>query len=169
MQTWLHQLFKPVLVPDAFITTTRLPNDEILWIWEGGEVLEMTMELLRTCPYVAMDKDVISFGPYYLRVIEENFWKDTITTILDSPKAPVIVWLYKVGQRIDRIYRRSVRLAHRWGLAECKEGELITWRNVHVLRWLANPRDTLMLFLPTRRWRAMQALIKNYIKPLEDR
>jgi hypothetical protein len=111
--------------------------------WIGGDTVGITLMLLSTaeCSVLKYDRfpfelgDRFKFGPFKLRVLEVQFWTDTVIAIRDRGFVTDLRYLWhRFGRLFDIAYRRLIVTLAIWNLADCEAGVIPTWRDVHALR-----------------------------------
>lgn len=121
----------------------------ILWSWEGGPIVEMTNELIVHLPEICRDGNIITAGPYTLRIIAENetFFSDTviaarISTAFYNPN--IAFYQAKISHNFTLTLRLTkyfiVRLLGIWGLATTPEGSRVGWSDIKTIGWLVSLR-----------------------------
>lgn len=80
----------------------------------------------------------VSIGPFQLRVLEFSVVEPCYTLVReDYPLWWALYLWHRLTPLLDLIYRRTIITLAVWKLAEYREYEIPTWRDIHALRWIA--------------------------------
>lgn len=128
-----------MLVPDARIVVrkTELPFGAFScqYEWEGGKIALVNLDLVEMAQPIS--KDVFVLGRLCLRIISRvDSWYGYLV-MRDGWKAQLFSFLYRASLPFRWIYVRLILTLHVWGLARYEEDCVPYWRDVHILRRIA--------------------------------
>jgi hypothetical protein len=110
--------------------------------WEGGEVARASAYMLRD--YLIMDREMVvgecfNLGPWRLRVIEYDFYSDTLLVMRHGWRSSVRMWAISARKPLERAYGRLILTAHVWGWARVPAG-VVPSRHHLCLPWKQGKR-----------------------------
>lgn len=108
--------------------------------WEGGAVTTLSRRLLlqsADCITINEEENVIKAGPYKLEVLEWHYDIDRILAVRQAGlRTKVFVVGYKVKKLWLEVYHRLILTAWIWELANRTPGEVPTWQDLKIIKWL---------------------------------
>lgn len=72
-----------------------------------------------------------------LRIIDREDWNGSCVVVVDDWRGQMLVVAYRLKLSVDVLYRTAIYLADIWGLATVSPGTMASWRDVHLLRRIA--------------------------------
>lgn len=112
--------------------------ERIEFSWEGGERVEVSYRLMQhKSVYITRRGNLLTIGPYRLRIIEGDPCRATYLCMRDGWKAHLWWGAYRASHILETIYRRLIITAAVWGLGRYVDNAFPTWRDVYMLDWLA--------------------------------
>lgn len=86
----------------------------------------------------------LTFGPYRLRVIDNDYMRGSYVCYRDGARAWVALYQTTLARHARYAYHRLIATAGVWGLATWHTGTIPTWRDGHLLRrfaaWIGRAR-----------------------------
>lgn len=132
---------------DAYLVSKKIYNElgsleRIDWSWDGGQVAFLGDHLiwhLEDIRATQINGKVVTIGPFRLRVIaREQNAPYGIYVMRDGFRARIRQCLYPLVATVNLIYRRLIITAGVWGLADINVGLIPTWKDVYLLRRIAD-------------------------------
>jgi len=110
--------------------------ERLEYSWEGGPIAYVDINLLN--PSDEYKDGLLKIGPYRLRLLEEIIWSHQYKFIReDYPFWQLAVGWHKASRLFDLIYRRTIITLAVWRLADYNGATVPGWRDVHILRKIA--------------------------------
>lgn len=134
--------------PDACLVSEVIYNalgnvERINYDWTGGEVAFLSFS--DVCHLTAMgsmqkDGDVVTVGSLRLRIVDaaDDSFPLGIYVMQDGLRALIKSRFYPLVRIIDLIYRRLVITAAVWNLADFNAAVIPTWKDIYLLKKIAN-------------------------------
>ena len=108
--------------------------------WTGGPMIEISRPLLDRMNLGNKSVgEVIKFGPFKLRIVEEYYDRDTIAAVrMDYLFSRLIYFWHRYDRVFDLAYHRFIFTLAIWRLAEYNPAVISTWRDIYFIQKIRN-------------------------------
>ncbi len=105
--------------------------------WEGPGMAVVNARLLGSKTGDHGIGDFIELGPYVMRIVDFAHAEGGWLVVRCDVAGDAVAFLWPLWVACQIFWLRLIHTAAIWGLASIPPGEQAHWRQIHVLRWLA--------------------------------
>ncbi len=113
------------------------PTGKTVYSWEGqGTRALVSYRVLRGLPRLSVGQ-AFSLQELRLRVVQDHLMYGGYIVMRDGWRARVWVVAYRVLAPLRWVNVRLILTAELWGLGRWESTQIVTWRNVYIVDWIA--------------------------------